>query len=178
MAARGSAAFAVRVDGIDDVLRRLTALQDQALKQDANRFLRDNATAIAERMLPAVKAATAAGAAPQSAAVAQTARSKRDRRPTVTLGTVNPKISGMRRRGSGNRAARGSIAFGAVFGPAGGHRSDGAGRAKGANFYGITRDAGGGRLGAAMAETGPIFRAALREYQDVLAQVARAVGVI
>ena len=162
------ASFTLGMTGVDACLARFGEL-DKDLRRQANRDMRSVAKQIATDMLPLVRGIVAAGPAPQSARVATTARVKSDRVPVVTVGSVNPPLSGFR-RSRGDRLAKGSVAYGVEFGTAGGHRAAG-----GADYYRMGRVAGGAALGRQRQVMQTSFT---ESYRHALADVMRQYGVI
>lgn len=148
-------ADAVQVTGLTPLVRELRG----PLFRDVNAELRAVSRLIATDLLPEVRAAVAASAAPQAAAMAATTRVHSDRVPVVAVGKVNPKFS-TRFRGGDTKRRRGALAHGVVYGPRGGKRSTPAGE----NYYAPQmRDPSGGALGESM-RNGPIFDEACAAY--------------
>lgn len=167
----------VEIDGLADLTR---ALKGPAFK-DVNRQLRSSARAIAtDTLLPLVRQAVAASAAPQAAAMAATVRVHSDRVPVVVVGKVNPRFqSGFRRgRGGGDGSAgaskrrRGSLARGIVMGPLGGRRDTPTPE----NYYRIGRDPSGGALGRALADGGVVAKAGTARYLTEYVRILRGAG--
>lgn len=143
--ARGApgASYTLRIDGLQSCLDRFQTLEGE-LRRQANGDLREVAVGVAREMVPVVSRIVASGGAPQSGKVADTVRAKKDRKPLVRVGAVNPKLSGFGRSRAGNARHKGSVAFGVEYGPGGGHRprpspygkaGSRGGNAQGADFY-------------------------------------------
>jgi hypothetical protein len=163
----------VEVIGLVELVKDLKG----PLWRDTNNQLRYEALEIAKTVEPAVRAVVASSRAPQAAAFVPTVKAKRDRVPLVAIGATNPKLKKFTRRGAGpeaSRRRRGSMAHGILFGPAGGHRQDGAGRAKGANFYRIGRDET--FLARALRDNGPVLDAATQAYLEAFQHVMERNG--
>lgn len=163
----------VEVQGLNELMAGLRGIATK----DMNRELRSNARLIAkETLLPAVVAAVSAGAAPQSAVMAQTARVVSDRVPVVALGRVNPKFaSGWVRKGesaSRRRQRRGSMSRGVVVGPLGGRRTTSTQE----NYYRIPRDDSGGPLGRALREGGGLLEEGRKAYLAAYVHVLSRYG--
>lgn len=131
--------------------------------RDVNRELRAAAKPIAAAVLPELAQAVRRSQAPQAHKIAATLRVKSDRVPVISIGAVNPRLSGFR-RGAAAKRNRGSIAHGVVYGPLGGRRDT----PPAENYYRIGRDPRGGPVAAALdeARNGPAFRAACAAYLD------------
>lgn len=93
----------LHIAGADEVIRALNRLP-----KEANVAMRDAAGRIAQRLVPAVKAAAGSDTSPQSALLAATVKVARDRFPAIQAG-------GTRRLGS-RRAPAWKLLFGSEFG--------------------------------------------------------------
>ena len=102
----------VEIEGLDTVLRQFNVL-GRELRKEANGELRTAARKIADGLQAKIQAGS--GPAPQSAAVAKTARARNDRMVVVKVPGVNIPFAS----GSVGGTRRGSIAYGVEYGPAG-----------------------------------------------------------
>lgn len=135
----GGAFFAVRIEGVDGVLRDLRNL-DRDIQALVSKPLRRDARAIGDAALPLVRRLTAAAPAPQSDKMAATVRAKTDRKIVIVLGAVNPKLSGFKARSAGSKRAKGSLAWGVELGPKGGpRRHSRGGPRRRSNVYRVSR---------------------------------------
>jgi hypothetical protein len=155
----------VKITGLAELVRELKG----PLFKDVNRELRTEAKAIADTLVPVIAAAVMESPSSQAAAFAATVRAKSDRVPVVSIGgMVNPKLVGFSRRGARKdgedrapvKLRRGAMAHGVVYGPKGGRRDTDPDE----NYYGHGRDDSGGRVGRAVAATGPAFKKAEEAY--------------
>lgn len=156
--------------GLTDLV---SVLRGRAFK-DVNRELRSHSKAIAQDILPTVKAGVRASSAPQAEAMADTVRVHSDRVPVVAVGKANPrfKSSKFTRKGSDSKKRRGSLARGVVTGPAGGRRDTAANE----NYYRPQgRDTSWGALGKAL--DGPILREAEVAYLRLYIATLKAHGL-
>ena len=158
----------VETSGLTELVSQLKGPQ----WRDVNKELRQFSRLIASDMLPEVKRAVAASAAPQAAKMAATTRVHSDRVPVLVVGKVNPKLSGFKRGGASKRH-RGSLALGVVAGPAGGKRSTKVNE----NFYRIPRDPSWGRLGDALSSGGTIIRDAEVAYLRYFIATLKSAGM-
>lgn len=151
--------MSVTTEGLNQLVRELRG----PMFRDVNRELRAMAKPIAAAILPDLAEAVRRSQAPQAAKIAATLRVKSDRVPVISIGAVNPRLSGFK-RGAAAKRNRGSIAHGVVYGPLGGRRDTPAHE----NHYRIVRDPRGGPVGAALDDTrnGPAFQAACQAYLD------------
>lgn len=134
MAEQQASGYSVQVQGIDSCLRVLTKAGaqlhdlDQSQVRLANSTLRAEAKNLADTFGREVVAPLVADhGGPQGPKMADTIRPKADRIPIVRIGAVNPKLSGFKsRRGRSKNTGRaksnsagykGSLAWGAEFGP-------------------------------------------------------------
>ena len=166
------ATASVEVTGLRELVRELRG----PAFRDVNRELRAHSRTIATDLAPLISSAVARSNAPQAAAMAATVRVHSDRVPVVVVGKTNPRFaSGFGHKGesAGSRKLRrGSLAHGVVYGPLGGRSSTAAAE----NYYRIARDPGGGPLGQALRESGPIFKQAADLYCRIYLAVLRAHG--
>lgn len=168
--------YAVTYAGLDKVLAAFSEF-DRQMGQgngpNASGELRNQAGRIATSILPDVRSAIRASGAPQATKVSATARVKRDRIPIVRIGATQPKLSGFRGRKPNKPIHKGSVAWGVEKGGKGGHRPNGAGRAKGADFY-----PGAPPAGALASRAAKIMGAAIVEYRAAIVVVMRQAGMI
>lgn len=174
MVRNASGPSTTRIEGLEFWLAATRELHGYA-KRDFNTQMRDYAGTIARALLPDAIAAMRRSPAPQAEAVADTARVKRDRVPAITFGMVKPKLSGFTKRHPGNRKASASVAWGAEYGPLGGHRS---GPRQGANFYGVARNTSGYGVTPVTREGGSVFAEATAEFEQVLTEQLRRMHLI
>lgn len=198
MGARSAVRFDLDAPGSLDDFRRSLDQLGKSERTIENAIARDLSTSAAERIRPMVARAVRTSPAPQAAALAETARSKRDRMIVVTVGATNPRLSGWR-RSSANKKWRGSLAYGVALGGPGstsqqvaGHRRKAHRRAgtriastqvsghtrRQGNIYRIARrgnpsDPFSGWL-AGHRES--VIDAAKQEYADIILELARRNG--
>ena len=191
--------LSVEVEGVDELLKRFSEL-DRALKAQQitggssfvgggwrpvgadgpSTELRKAAKGIAELLARLVRI-SGGGASPQGAAVAASARPKSDRKPVVRMGSVALRVgSGRIPSGGGKKSRAGAVAYGANYGPGGGHLDDTvvkglAGRFAGSNFYQQARNDGGYFVEPTIERAGP---AAAARYQKAIAAIAKKWGMI
>lgn len=110
------------------------------------------------------------GGTPQAAAAAATARGKSDRYVVVKIGSVAVRFSDHRASAAGNPSAAGSVAHGANYGPAGGHRDGGE-----QNFYTVARNDGGYFVEPILERLEPL---ASQRYRLALFTAARKWGLV
>jgi hypothetical protein len=113
---RGHVAKGVKVTGV----REVNAVLDQIASvhlNTARKELRDGSQAIArDTLIPILKRGAAASGVPIAAAMADTARARKDRIVFVQVGAVNPKLSGFR-SGRGRVNYKTTLALGSNYGP-------------------------------------------------------------
>ena len=154
----------VQIVGLNEVLRMLNDVTRELKAggvdnpQVANQELRQASRKIADRLEGKVR--TSGGPAPQTAAVRSTARARNDRIVKVAVpGTNIPFASG-----SVGGTRRGSVAFGANYGPAGD-----------INYYKVPRNAAGYFVEPA---TRDMMGPAADEYQTAITRILRKYGAI
>lgn len=191
--------LSVEVEGVDELLERFSEL-DRALKAQQitggssfvgggwrpvgadgpSTELRKAAKGIAELLARLVRI-SGGGASPQGAAVAASARPKSDRKPVVRMGSVALRVgSGRIPSGRGKKSRAGAVAYGANYGPGGGHLDETvvkglAGRFAGSNFYQQARNDDGYFVEPTIERAGP---AAAARYQKAIAAIAKKWGMI
>lgn len=154
----------VQIVGLKDALRMLNEVSRELKAggadnpQVANQELRQASRQIADRLEAKVRAAP--GAAPQTAAVRQTARARNDRTVKVQVPGLNIPFGS----GSVGGKRKGAVTFGANYGPAGP-----------VNYYKVPRNTGGYFIEPA---TRGMMQPAADEYQTALARILRKYGVI
>jgi len=175
---QGGRVASVKVTGVAELE---AFLRDQIAREDLNPAkgqLRQGTKTIAnDYLIPELKATAASSGVPIAPAMAATARTRTDRLVVVTIGRVNPKLSGFKSavgiakaekqgRKRHSQSMRTSLAWGSDLGP---HPSNPG------NPYGVPRNEQGYWVRATIARP-DVFQTVKEKYQELLGQILNDYG--